>query len=145
MRKQTMEVELDGRDEPLRVTVDGRDIRRWEAANEKSFITEPISYTTLTELAGWGAVRQGLFDGKHKDFMDAADQRHSGGRGGRGRAPPYQEGSWGRLVVALAVHTHIPHTVWEADPTAAMTAMDLLGWMEETLGPQTPDDDYWPT
>ena len=72
MRKQTMEVELDGRDEVLRVTVDGRDIRRWEAANEKSFITEPISYTILTELAGWGAVRQGLFDGKHKDFMDAA-------------------------------------------------------------------------
>jgi hypothetical protein len=67
-----MEVELDGRDEPIKVVVDGRDIRRWEAANEKSFITEPISYTSLTELAGHAAIRQGLYDGKHKDFMDDA-------------------------------------------------------------------------
>ena len=69
MRKQVMEVELDGRDEPMRVTVDGRDIRRWEAANEKSFITEPVSYTILTELAGWSAIRTGTYEGKHAEFM----------------------------------------------------------------------------
>lgn len=72
MQKQTLEVELDGRDEPVRVVVDGRDIRAWEAAHDLSFLTEDLSYTTLTELAGHAARRAGVYQGSLDEFMDAA-------------------------------------------------------------------------
>jgi hypothetical protein len=46
------------------------------------------------------------------------------------------------LTVALAVRTGVPHPVWAADPQAAWTAAELLGWTEpakEVVG----DDPVW--
>ena len=63
-----MEIEFDG-GRTERTEVDGRDIRRWEAANDKSFLTSDLSYTALTELAGYSAIRTGKYEGKLADFM----------------------------------------------------------------------------
>lgn len=43
----------------LVATVDGRDIRRWEAKEQKSFLGEPLSVSILTELAFFAAKRTG--------------------------------------------------------------------------------------
>jgi hypothetical protein len=53
----------------ISVSADGRDIRAWEAANGASFLSAEFSYTLLTELAGYAAVRTGKFDGDLAGFM----------------------------------------------------------------------------
>lgn len=59
-----LEVEVEVEDRETVVTViDGRDVRRWEAKYEKSFISEDLSYTILTILAFFSLKRTGLDDG----------------------------------------------------------------------------------
>jgi len=72
MKKQVLEVHLEGSEEPLVVDIDGRDIRRWEEEHDASFITSDVSYTMLTELGYFGAVRAGLESGTKKEWMDKA-------------------------------------------------------------------------
>ena len=70
MKTATLELELEGRDEPITVGVDGRDIRRVEAFTDTSFISADVSYTNMTLLGGFAAIRQGKYDGSIETFLD---------------------------------------------------------------------------
>lgn len=62
------EVELEGKDEPIEVRVDSRDVRRWESEYEKSWLDNTMSLTTFAQLAWIACRRQKLFDGSWDDF-----------------------------------------------------------------------------
>lgn len=56
----------DGR--KFEARVDGRDIRAWEAAERKSFLTSDFSYSALTELARLALVRARELDMVRAEF-----------------------------------------------------------------------------
>lgn len=66
--RQVVELEIDGRDEPVKVTYTAVDLRRWEAWSHKSSLAERMDYTMLTYLGWSAAVRAGLIDGELKDW-----------------------------------------------------------------------------
>lgn len=61
--KYNLEVEIEGQEDLVACVVDGRDIRRWEAKNEASFISEELSYTILSDLAYYALKREGKDEG----------------------------------------------------------------------------------
>lgn len=61
-------VELEGRDEPIEVSCDSRDIRKWEAEYDRSWLSSDVSVTSFAQLAWLGCRRHGLFDGGWDDF-----------------------------------------------------------------------------
>jgi hypothetical protein len=51
------------------VAADGRDIRKWEAAKGSSIASEEFgSFTSMSELARFAMVRQGIFSGTWEEF-----------------------------------------------------------------------------
>jgi hypothetical protein len=62
MRGYRFEVTLDGPEETVVVGVDQRDIRAWEAKEERSWLDESLSITTMTRLCHLALVRGGLTD-----------------------------------------------------------------------------------
>jgi hypothetical protein len=65
---QTVEIEVDGSEEPVQVPYNAIDLRRWEDKFKKSVIAEPMSLTMLTYLAWSAATRTGAVDGALKDW-----------------------------------------------------------------------------
>lgn len=48
--------------------VDQRDIRRWEAETEKSWLSEDMSLTSAARIAYYAMLRSGVFTGTWEDF-----------------------------------------------------------------------------
>jgi hypothetical protein len=68
--RNTVELDVDGRDDPIRVTYSAVDYRRYEAQFHKSVLVEPLSMTMLTYL-GWSAARrQGILNGSYEKWAD---------------------------------------------------------------------------
>jgi len=65
---ETLDLEIEDREEPVRVTFNGFDMRKWEEQFDKTILGEPRSLSMLTWLGWHAAVRQGLLDGKLKDW-----------------------------------------------------------------------------
>ena len=59
---------LEGRDEPLVVDADGRDIRRWERDEGKSLFVDGASAGMLAFIAWSAARRAGVYDGSWELF-----------------------------------------------------------------------------
>lgn len=66
--KMTLLVETD--DDEWTITADGRDIRKWESSEGKSFFgeVEGISYSLMCRLAFLASVRNGAFSGDWDAF-----------------------------------------------------------------------------
>jgi hypothetical protein len=72
--KRTLTLEIEGRDEPVTVTYNALDIRRWEADTGRSYFAGASTLEQFTWLGWAAAVRQGLIDGELKDvgkFLEA--------------------------------------------------------------------------
>lgn len=67
--RQRFAVEMDDGSE-FKVTADGRDIRAYEGATGESFLTTRFSYTQVADLAGYAAIRLGLWNGTHEEFVE---------------------------------------------------------------------------
>lgn len=68
--RNTVELDIEGRTEPLTVTYSAIDYRRYEAEFHKSVLIEPLSMTMLTFL-GWSAARrQGLLNGSYEKWRE---------------------------------------------------------------------------
>ena len=65
--KQTIEVEMDDGVTYL-IHADARDIRAWEAEHEKSWFREPLSFTTVTQVAFLAGRRTGVLNGQWSDY-----------------------------------------------------------------------------
>jgi hypothetical protein len=51
------------------IFADGRDVRKWEAAKNASVASEEFgSFTSMSELARFAMVRQGLYKGTWEEF-----------------------------------------------------------------------------
>ena len=53
----------DGAEDTFELTVDGRDVRAWEAATGQNFLGRAMSMTVASQLAYHAAVRTGRFTG----------------------------------------------------------------------------------
>lgn len=93
---RTVELTIDGIEEPIVVTYDARDMRAWEADTGKSVIAEPTSVSILCWLGWHAAERTGVLNGHHKtwDAFDAVctgvkmlDQDPPGRRKGSRKVP----------------------------------------------------------
>jgi len=65
---QIIEVELDGDEEPLRVTADGRDVRWYESESGQSSLVGPMSLTMLAMMAYSAGRRQKLWAMTWEEF-----------------------------------------------------------------------------
>lgn len=65
--RQRVRLELED-ETKVEVTYDGRDLRAWELAYNKSSLTEDMSLSMLTWLGWHAAKRQGLLNGDHSTF-----------------------------------------------------------------------------
>lgn len=62
-------VEVDGVEETLAVSVDGRDVRAWEARHDESFTAKQLTHTKIAELAFFAAARSGAYAGGYDSWM----------------------------------------------------------------------------
>jgi hypothetical protein len=67
---QSLRLVLEGAEEPIKVDVDGRDVRAWEKENDSSFLTSTTSYIQLTWLGWHAAKRTGKTDLTYEQFDD---------------------------------------------------------------------------
>lgn len=67
---QEVELEIEGREEPITVRYSAVDLRRYESQFRKSVLIEPMSLTMLTYL-GWSAAkRTGALNGAYEKWPD---------------------------------------------------------------------------
>jgi hypothetical protein len=57
--RYVLDVTVDGRDEPVRVVADGREIRAWEARDQVSALHTELSLSVLTWMAWRAGQRTG--------------------------------------------------------------------------------------
>jgi hypothetical protein len=65
--RQTVRLDLES-GETQTVTVDGRDLRAWEAWREASALDGRVTVTKLTEWGYLAGKRQGLWNGEYEDW-----------------------------------------------------------------------------
>jgi hypothetical protein len=76
--RQAFDIELTDPDEQYSLVADSRDIRRWEAQFEASYLDGAFSFTKFAQLAYVAATRQGLYTGSWETF----DARCTSAEGG---------------------------------------------------------------
>lgn len=67
--RQSYHVTMDDGTE-FEVTSDGRDIRAWETRYGLSWLSTPLSYTEVAQLAYLAAGRTGVLNGRYPTYED---------------------------------------------------------------------------
>jgi hypothetical protein len=66
---QAYEIEMDD-GEKILIESDGRDIRAWEADQDKSLFRTPLSFTVVAQVAYLAGKRTGVLNGKYPSYED---------------------------------------------------------------------------
>lgn len=65
----SLAVEVEGREEPIIVQIDSRDIRKWEASFGGSWLSDDVmTVTQMAQVAWAAAVRTGQWEGDYDSF-----------------------------------------------------------------------------
>lgn len=67
--KQSYEVEMDD-GSTYEIDADARDVRRWEAKYEKSYLSSPVSFTEIAQVAYLAGQRTGVLNGQYPSYED---------------------------------------------------------------------------
>ena len=89
----TLTATLDGLEEPIEVTYDGRDVTRWELAFDRSLLSADLRYHDIVWLAWHAAKRQGLTPLSWAEWQDRCQVVTSSRVAPRPTQPALSDGS----------------------------------------------------